>query len=170
MGDPRPAITGRLLALGLGLATALSGGYLVAPSEGEVDSPYLDPVGIKTVCYGHTGNDIEDRKYSPEECLKVLAADLDSHNRKMLGYIRAPITIQQNAAFLSFCFNVGVAKCSASTAFKKLNAMDYTGACAELKRWVYAGGRKLPGLVTRRANEYAMCMGQMADANGWIGQ
>ena len=161
-------ITSRLLAAGAVLAAAIGGGYLVAPSEGLVNTPYLDPVGIQTVCYGHTGRDIENRPYSNDECLSMLAEDLDAHNRQMLGYIRAPITIQQNAAFLSFCFNVGVSKCSRSTAFKKLNAMDYSGACAELKRWVYAGGRRLPGLVTRRANEYAMCTGQMADANGWV--
>lgn len=166
MTESKNSLTGRLLALGIGLAAAVSGGYLVAPSEGEINSPYLDPVGIKTVCMGHTGRDIENREYSHDECVQILAEDLDRHNRQMLGYIRVPITVQQNAALLSFCFNVGVSACSRSTAFKKLNAMDYSGACAELKRWVYAGGRKMPGLITRRANEYAMCMGQMA--NWWV--
>lgn len=31
---------------------------------------------------------------------------------------------------------------------------------AELSRWVYAGGRKLQGLVKRRAAERAMCEGR----------
>ncbi|HHG5564729.1 TPA: glycoside hydrolase family protein [Pseudomonas aeruginosa] len=40
---------------------------------------------------------------------------------------------------------------------RKLNAGDVRGACAELSRWVYAGGKKLGGLVRRRAAERELC-------------
>jgi hypothetical protein len=33
------------------------------------------------------------------------------------------------------------------------------GACAELSRWTYAGGKQLPGLVRRRAAERQLCEG-----------
>ncbi|WP_235507522.1 hypothetical protein [Citrobacter sp. CtB7.12] len=35
--------------------------------------------------------------------------------------------------------------------------MDYAGACAELNRWVYAGGQKWKGLMNRRDVEYEVC-------------
>ncbi|HTD03821.1 lysozyme [Undibacterium sp.] len=44
------------------------------------------------------------------------------------------------------------------TMVRKLNAGDYAGACNELPRWVYAGGKILPGLVKRRAAEQELCL------------
>ncbi|WP_425519928.1 glycoside hydrolase family protein [Stenotrophomonas maltophilia] len=32
--------------------------------------------------------------------------------------------------------------------------------CPELDRWVYAGGKRVQGLVNRRAAERAMCEGR----------
>lgn len=152
----------RLLAVGIGSSLALSGAHLVGSWEGEVRAVYVDPVGIKTVCYGHTGKYIKDGKaYTHEECVQILAHDLVEHNREMHKYIRVPINLYQDAAFTSFCFNVGVKACRNSTAFKLLNQFDYTGACAQLKRWVFAGGKVFTGLVNRRGDEYAMCMGTM---------
>lgn len=33
---------------------------------------------------------------------------------------------------------------------------DWEGACDELAKWVWGGGRKLPGLVARRAAEASL--------------
>jgi len=54
---------------------------------------------------------------------------------------------------VSFAFNVGVEAFSKSTLLKRLNKKDYAGAKHEFKRWVYAGGRRLQGLVNRRNKE-----------------
>lgn len=56
-------------------------------------------------------------------------------------------------------FNVGEgegAYCK-STLVHKANTGDMLGACAELSRLAYAGGKQLPGLVQRRAAELRMC-------------
>ena len=42
---------------------------------------------------------------------------------------------------------------------RKLNAADVQGAANEFLRWVYAGGRKLRGLVIRREAERKMFIG-----------
>ena len=42
---------------------------------------------------------------------------------------------------------------SQSTLLRKLNQGNYTAAADQFSRWVYGGGRKLPGLVSRRAAE-----------------
>ena len=61
------------------------------------------------------------------------------------------------AAFLSFAFNVGNGAFCGSTLTRKANAGDMPGACAELSRWTYAGGKQMPGLVIRRAAERQLC-------------
>jgi lysozyme len=38
----------------------------------------------------------------------------------------------------------------------KHNREDYEGAAEEFKKWTLAGGRELPGLVTRRHDERAL--------------
>ncbi|HCD1077247.1 TPA: glycoside hydrolase family protein, partial [Proteus mirabilis] len=48
-----------------------------------------------------------------------------------------------------------------STLLKKLNAGDGAGACEEIKRWVYAGGKVWRGLVSRREVESALCHGNL---------
>lgn len=40
----------KLLGVGLGSALAISGAWLVSPSEGLVTKTYLDPVNIVTSC------------------------------------------------------------------------------------------------------------------------
>lgn len=152
----------KLAAYGLSGALALSGGYLVSTYEGKVNKTYLDPVNIITSCYGHTGPELKlGQKFTDDECLEQLADDLVEHDKGMLKAIKVPLTDYQHAAFLSFCFNVGVKACTNSTAFKKLNAKDYAGACNELLRWTKAKGKVLAGLVKRREAERKVCLGEL---------
>jgi lysozyme len=71
--------------------------------------------------------------------------------------VKVPISEEEHAAYLSFAFNVGVNAFCGSTAVRKLNAGDRTGACAELSNWTRSGGKVLPGLVRRRAAERQLC-------------
>ena len=154
-----------LIAAGLTSALALSGAYLVAPSEGEVLATYKDPVGIITSCYGHVDNKLKlGQKFTRDECIKVLANDLQSKELDLKRLVKVPYKSDyQHAALLSFTYNVGPNKLASSTLLKKLNAKDYDGACYELTRWVYGNKNgvliKLNGLVTRRTQEYNWCMG-----------
>jgi len=56
-------------------------------------------------------------------------------------------------AIVDFAYNLGAGRLQTSTLRRKINAGDWEGAAAELPRWVYGGGRKLPGLVLRREAE-----------------
>lgn len=129
--------------------------------EGVILRGYKDPIGIVTACAGHTKTAILGRAYTRAECDELLAADLVSHAEGVNYCVKVPMTTAQRAAFISFTFNVGVGAFCNSTMARKLNAGDYAGACAELPKWTYAGGRHLPGLVTRRATERAMCEGRL---------
>lgn len=126
--------------------------------EGREYVPYKDVVGIITVCDGHTGKDIIlNKRYSDAECDALTKADLERLAKQVNPSIKVKTTETQLAAIYSFSYNVGATAFIKSTMLKKLNAGDYAGACDELKRWVYAGGKKWKGLMNRRDVEYEVC-------------
>lgn len=126
--------------------------------EGTKLASYRDPIGIVTACTGHTGPELTmGQTFTPQQCAELLARDLAEHNEGMMACISRPLPDQVHAAMLSFTFNVGVNKFCNSTIAKRLKAGDFGSACAELSRWVYAGGKKLAGLERRRATERALC-------------
>ena len=57
------------------------------------------------------------------------------------------------AAIADFTFNLGAGRLQASTLRRRVNQKDWSAAALELRRWVYGGGRVLPGLVARREAE-----------------
>lgn len=138
---------------------------MVTEFEGYDPNPYLDPIGVLTVCYGHTGPDIIPTKtYTKAECKALLEKDLAIVAKSVNPLIKVSIPDYTRAALYSFTYNVGTGAFSRSTLLKKLNAGDQTGACNELKRWIYAGGVKWKGLMTRREVEKAVCLGEFAYA------
>ncbi len=162
MSNSKSSVYKKLLAYGFTAAVAMSGGYLVAPHEGKVNKTYIDPVGILTSCYGHTGKELKlGQKFTDEQCLDQLAEDLKEHDTQMMNLVRVPLNDNQHAAFLSFTYNVGIGNFKSSTLLRKLNSKDYVGACNELPKWKYAGGKVLSGLVTRREQERLMCLGEL---------
>lgn len=141
----------------VGAAAAAAAVSIVAYYEGTVLESYKDPIGIITACTGHTGPELAmGQTYTKQQCEDMLYADLDKH-AKALDCIKSPMTDGQKAAFLSFAFNVGNGAFCGSTLVRKANAGDMQGACAELSRWTHAGGKRLPGLVKRRAAERKLC-------------
>lgn len=145
------------VAAGLGALAIAMAAPLVMRFEGLRTEPYLDPIGLKTVCYGETHAAM--RTYSPQECEAMLQESLESHGADIAACLPADLPDTKKAAALSFAYNVGAKKVCGSTFALKLRNGDPT-ACAELSRWVYADGRILPGLVKRRAAERALCEGR----------
>jgi lysozyme len=153
---------GLLATAGLSLGGIFSGVFLIAPHESKVNSGYLDPVGIATSCWGHTGNDvILDKYYTNQECIKQLTGDVQQADKEMKSVIKVPLTFYQEAALISFTYNVGVTNLRNSTLAKDFNAGKYTEGCNQLSRWVYANGKKLQGLVIRREQERQVCLGNV---------
>lgn len=138
------------------IAAALLGGH--DGLEGRRYIPYRDVAGVLTVCDGHTGKDIiPGKRYTDAECDALLDKDLKRVKAQVDPLIKVSIPESERAAFYSFAYNVGTGAFARSTLLKKLNAGDHAGACNELKRWTYAGGRQWKGLVTRREIEREVC-------------
>ncbi|HGM6996143.1 lysozyme [Serratia marcescens] len=140
----------------IAIATAMLGGH--DGLEGRRYVAYRDVVGVLTVCDGHTGADIFlGKRYSDAECDALLKSDLQKVARIVDPAIKVKTTETQRAAIYSFSYNVGPYAFIGSTMLKKLNAGDPAGACGELKRWKYAGGKEWKGLLTRREVENSVC-------------
>lgn len=101
---------------------------------------------------------------TPTRALVKLGADVSATERALqaqdcIGAV--PLTQGEWDAYVSLAYNIGAGAFCGSTAARLLRRVppDYAGACAQILRWVYQAGRKLPGLVARRQAEYAQCMG-----------
>ena len=126
--------------------------------EGRRYYAYQDVVGVWTVCDGHTGADIRrGHRYTDRECDNLLKADLRKVESAIDPLIKVRIPDPTRAALYSFTYNFGSGAFASSTLLKKLNAGDVPGACKELQRWTYAGGKQWKGLITRREIEREVC-------------
>ncbi|MCK2095648.1 lysozyme [Thauera aromatica] len=150
----------RKAALGL-TASALVVGSL-AGYEGYREHAYLDSVGVPTLGFGTTAGVRMGQRTDPVRAVQRLATDADAFARQVGACIGdVPVAQHEFDAFVSLAYNIGGGAFCASTLVKKLRQSppDYSGACAQILRWSYAGGKIEPGLVTRRKAEYRQCMG-----------
>lgn len=170
MPNPHPNKTRLAIALVVAIAAPP-----VMYFEGRELSAYLDIVGVPTICYGSTSGVKLGQTKTDAECTELLEGDLG----KTVEQVNRLISIQQPAtrvaALSSFAYNVGIGAFSKSTLLKKLNAGQIMAACAELDRWVYAGGKRIAGLVKRRSVERALCEWSAEDdeirqASAWVYQ
>lgn len=135
---------------------------LVAPAEGYVAYVYKDPIGVLTYCYGETQNAkaMQGKRFSKQECMDLLARRLPHYDQGNAACVAnwGGLPVEVRAAFNSFSYNVGNGAFCKSTAAKLLRAGQTKKACMEMGKWTKAGGKVLPGLITRRAKEQTMCL------------
>ena len=160
------ALRNRLLAAAGAGALTLAMTLLGGPDglEGRRYVPYRDVAGVLTVCDGHTGPDIvRNKNYTDQECDVLLRADLKPVQAAVDSLVTVPLSDYQRAALYSFTYNTGTDAFSRSSLLKRLNAGDTTGACNELRHWIFAGGRRWRGLMKRRETERALCLAEGSD-------
>ena len=115
---------------------------------------YRDSAGVLTCGYGATGSDILPATVWTQELAEArLAADIASCELAVKRLVTIPLSEKQQAALISFCFNVGATAFEKSTLLSKLNGSDVLGAAKEFPRWAHAGGCEVKGLLIRRFEE-----------------
>ena len=87
------------------------------------------------------------------------AAEELTAERAVLRLIRVPLEDGRFDALSSFTFNLGTGALQRSTLRRKVNREEHDAVPAEFRRWVWAGGRKLKGLIRRREAEAALYAG-----------
>lgn len=127
---------------------------LIKRFEGFSSTVYICPAGYPTIGYGHLVRDHETfEEISQEEAEALLRIDVESAERAVLRLIKVPLTDGQFDALVSFTYNLGSGALQCSTLRRKVNRQAHSEVPAQLVRWVWAGGRKLNGLIRRRAVE-----------------
>ncbi|HFZ1900062.1 TPA: lysozyme [Serratia marcescens] len=134
---------------------------LIKRFEGLELKAYPDSVGVWTIGYGWT-QAVDGKKIAPGMRIDQATADrllkcgVVQYEQGVNQLVKVRITQGQFDALVSFAYNLGLRSLSTSTLLRKLNDGDKQGAADEFGRWVNAGGKRLDGLVTRRAAERRM--------------
>ena len=138
----------------------------IAVFERFVPKPYMPtPQDVPTIGYGSTVNPdtgkkirLSDPPISEPTAKRWLIKDVRKFEREMRGCVKVPVTQGEWDAYTSLAYNIGSFNFCHSTLVRKLNTMDYAGACAQILRWDRQKGRALRGLTIRRKAEYKMCV------------
>lgn len=131
--------------------------------------PYLDPVGIWTIGWGHAirhqGRFLRGQAdklaaaalypggLTEPQAEALLRGDLMDVSRDVVSTVTVELTDNEFAALVSFTFNLGAGNLRSSTLLRELNRGNKDAAANQFGRWVLAGGRQLEGLVRRRKAE-----------------
>lgn len=141
------------LAFAATMVPSQSGLDKIKQYEGTRTTAYLDSVNVPTICTGSTRGVFIGQTATLAQCEHLLMQDATYAGKGVARHVRVKLSQGQYDALVSFVFNLGETQFRKSTLLRKLNAGDCFGAAKEFDRWVYAGGRKLRGLVVRRAAE-----------------
>lgn len=129
---------------------------LIKRFEGCKLMPYYCPAGVLTCGWGSTGPDVfPGRAWTQEYADSRMLMDAQKFARGTLALCPS-LTGNKLSAIADFSYNLGLGRLKASTLRRKVNAGDWSGVPAELRKWVNGGGRRLPGLVLRREAEIAL--------------
>ncbi|KAI4254669.1 MAG: hypothetical protein L6R42_007100 [Xanthoria sp. 1 TBL-2021] len=137
------------------LKLSAKGVEFIAGFEGFRANYYNDAAGVRTIGYGHACQE-------PGECpdagpiteargKELLNSDADAFEKCVNADVKVALNQNQFDALVSFAFNLGCG--NLRNIADDLNKNDFSGATANMKKYVNAGGNVLAGLVRRRNAE-----------------
>lgn len=155
-------MTSRLKKAGIGFTVAGSLAIgTIGAFEGLRTRAYIPiPGDVPTICFGETRGVKMGDTATIAECKVMLGNALVEFETNMRRCLIAPDRIPDKpyVSFLSLSYNIGSRAFCNSTAARKANAGDVRGACDAILSWNKAGGRVVPGLSRRRAEERKLCL------------
>jgi lysozyme len=129
---------------------------LIQQFEGIRHRPYFCPAGKLTIGWGSTRGVKPGMEITNEQAEKILREEVLELESEFNLCVKVTLKDHERAALLSLSHNIGITRFRFSTLLKKLNSGDKKGASEEFTRWVHIQGKRLPGLVRRRAVEKAV--------------
>ena len=118
--------------------------------EGFSNTAYRCPAGKWTCGIGHTSGVTATTTCTRKEAERWLKEDL-APVEAYVNTIEQVRTQGQYDALVDFAYNLGLGNLKSSTLLRKIKEGAPTGDIQEqFRRWVYAGGKVLKGLVKRR--------------------
>jgi len=122
-------------------------------------APYLCPANVPTVGWGTTTYDngrrvaLKDEPITAEECDRHFAHELRDNEAAVDRLTATRLHPFMRGALVSFVYNCGSGAYQGSTLRRRVNDGEWDDVPRELAKWRMGGGRVLPGLVRRRADE-----------------
>jgi GH24 family phage-related lysozyme (muramidase) len=151
------------LPAGMSLRPVVAKGLTVTKeSEGWRSRLYNDVARYCTIGYGHLikrspcdGSERVDWQdgISTAEGEALLVEDMADAQIAVMLAVTIKLTDTQYAALCDFVFNVGATNFRKSRLLVVVNAGQHDQVGNQLRRWVLAGGREIPGLYNRRLRE-----------------
>lgn len=140
-----------------------AGVSLITSFEGFEPKPYLCSAGVPTIGFGTTrypnGKKVAltDKDITRFEATVYFTHDIKHFELAVDAMFVDTVTQNQFNALVSFAYNLGEYALKKSTLLKMVNLNPNDPAIAhEFSKWVSAGGKKVAGLVRRRAAESKM--------------
>lgn len=151
---PKPLVNGQLDISDNGYA-------IIRDAEGFRSTAYLDTGGVWTIGFGTikypNGTSVkkgdtctrnEAEQWLKNDCVWVDAC-LDKN-------VKVNLNQNQFDALASFVYNIGETAFVKSTMLTLINQNSLTSAASQFDRWVFDNGKRIQGLVNRRAKEKSL--------------
>ncbi|MEM5444889.1 lysozyme [Serratia marcescens] len=139
--------------------TSRAGLELIGNAEGCRRDPYKCPADVWTDGIGNTHGVNPGARKTDQQIAEDWKKNILSAEKCVIRYASGDKLRQGTFdAAVSITFNAGCATMQKSTMFRLFRQGETVAACEQFPRWVYAGGVKLSGLVTRRDKERALCL------------
>ena len=130
---------------------------LIKKYEGFRPQSYQDSVGVWTIGYGTTRINNQPVKagmtITEDQALQLVKQEVNKLWSQIESILKVKINDNQMNALVDFAYNLGFNALKTSTLMKYVNESQFDKAADEFGRWVFAGGKVLPGLVKRREAE-----------------
>ena len=130
----------------------------IARHEGIRLKVYPDTAGKPTIGIGHLIRPGEDFSagITEAQAFDLFRADAAEAVAAVNRLVTVPLNQHQFDSLVDFTFNEGQIHLARSTLLRCLNAGHYEAAKAQMDEWVFSGGKKTAGLVTRRDDDQAL--------------
>lgn len=141
------------------MRTGSAGLSLIKRFEGFSATPYRCPANIWTIGYGHVILAHEREllmQVDEAQAERFLVQDVRAAERAVKMLITRPLRQNQFDALVCFTFNLGSGALQRSTLRRVINRGEEEAVAGQWKRFIWAGGRKLSGLLRRREAELAL--------------
>lgn len=135
--------------------------------EGYTDNAVIPvPGDVPTIGFGTTGDVHLGDKTTPVKAAQRALKDVSTYEGAVKQCVHAPLYQGEYDTYVDLSYNIGPSAFCNSTIVKRLNKLDYKGACDAILMWKKfngfdcstPGNRVCSGLWKDRQRSYSNCM------------
>ena len=136
-------------------------GCSLTPYHGKADRPEVWTIGWGCISIAGVPVSPSTPAISQGRADELLAHEMAGSQVAVKRQVAVALTDFQEAALISFTYNLGEANLHSSTLRTLLNERRTDEAAAEFGKWVMSGGQRVKGLIRRRGAERAVFEGKV---------